>query len=257
MPNEPILTDEQKMRRISRRSFVWALASVFGVFSGIRFIASRSQDMGVPWPLRRSLDFTDSLSTDLVQKNTPEFKDKKIDNPMRVNSEIGQGEATREDFVFTITGAGADDIKVPMADLLKMPKTTQVTEFHCIEGWTQTVQWTGVRLSEVMEKYPPMMADGTTIKPGHPGFSNYVGMETADGAYYVGLDMESAMHPQTLLCYEMNGEELPDEHGGPLRLVIPVKYGVKNIKWLASMSYGDVRPKDYWAEQGYDWFAGL
>ncbi len=255
--DEKNLTDEQKMRRISRRSFVWALISVFGAYGGIRFITSRSQDMGVPWPLRRSLDFTDSLSKDLVQKNTPEFKNQKLTKPVRVNSDIGQGDATREDYAFTISGAGADDIKVSMVELLKMPKTTQVTEFHCIEGWTQTVEWTGVRLSDVMTKYPVMMADGSKVLPGHEGFSKYVGMETADGAYYVGLDMESAMHPQTMLCYEMNGEALPDEHGGPLRLVIPVKYGVKNIKWVGSMTYADDRPKDYWAEQGYDWFAGL
>jgi DMSO/TMAO reductase YedYZ molybdopterin-dependent catalytic subunit len=85
----------------------------------------------------------------------------------------------------------------------------------------------------------------------------YVSMSTADGGYYVGLDMASAMQIQTLLCYEMSGAPLEDEHGAPLRLCVPTKYGIKNIKQIAKISYMEERPKDYWAERGYDWYAGL
>ena len=67
----------------------------------------------------------------------------------------------------------------------------------------------------------------------------------------------SALHPQTLLCYEMNGKPLEEKHGAPLRLVIPVKYGIKNIKLITRIAYSVHRPVDYWAEQGYDWYAGL
>lgn len=69
--------------------------------------------------------------------------------------------------------------------------------------------------------------------------------------------MPSALHPQTLLAYEMNGKPLEAGHGAPLRLAIPVKYGIKNIKRIGSIEYTDERPKDYWAERGYDWYAGL
>ena len=85
----------------------------------------------------------------------------------------------------------------------------------------------------------------------------YVAMLTPNEGYYVGLDMASALHPQTLLCYEMNGEPLALEHGAPLRLVIPVKYGIKNLKRIGTITYTDQKPADYWAEQGYDWYAGL
>ncbi|MBV9306300.1 MAG: molybdopterin-dependent oxidoreductase, partial [Acidobacteriaceae bacterium] len=67
----------------------------------------------------------------------------------------------------------------------------------------------------------------------------------------------SALHPQTLLCYEMNGAPLTGEHGAPLRLVIPVKYGIKNLKRIGSITYTDQRPDDYWAERGYDYYAAL
>jgi DMSO/TMAO reductase YedYZ molybdopterin-dependent catalytic subunit len=65
------------------------------------------------------------------------------------------------------------------------------------------------------------------------------------------------MQPQTLLCYEMNGEALTEPHGAPLRLVIPTKYGIKNLKRIGKIFYSQERPRDYWAELGYDWYAGL
>ncbi len=82
-------------------------------------------------------------------------------------------------------------------------------------------------------------------------------MQTPSQEYYVGLDMPSALHSQTLLCYEMNGAPLAIENGAPLRLRIPTKYGIKNIKRIGTITYTDQRPADYWAEQGYDWYAGL
>ena len=69
--------------------------------------------------------------------------------------------------------------------------------------------------------------------------------------------MKSAMHPQTLLAYEYDGSPLTPKHGAPLRLVIPVKYGIKNIKRIGAISYTSKKPDDYWADDGYDWFAGL
>ena len=74
--------------------------------------------------------------------------------------------------------------------------------------------------------------------------------------YYVGLDVASAMHPQTLLAWALNGEPLTWNHGAPLRLAIPIKYGVKNIKRIATIRWTNVRPTDYWGERGYDWYCG-
>ena len=82
-------------------------------------------------------------------------------------------------------------------------------------------------------------------------------MATPGEDYYVGLDIKSALHPQTLLAYEQNGKPLTAEHGAPLRLVIPVKYGIKSIKKIGLIRYTAKEPGDYWAEEGYDWFAGL
>jgi DMSO/TMAO reductase YedYZ molybdopterin-dependent catalytic subunit len=92
---------------------------------------------------------------------------------------------------------------------------------------------------------------------GHAGdLLGYAALETPDREYYVGLDMASSLHSQTLVCYEMDGRPLTPQHGAPLRLVIPVKYGIKSLKRLGTIRFTDERPADYWAGRGYDWYAG-
>ena len=86
---------------------------------------------------------------------------------------------------------------------------------------------------------------------------NYAGLITPDKKYYVGIDIASMMHPQTLLCYEMNGKPLPLKHGYPLRLMIPVKYGIKSLKRIGTLFFSNTPPPDYWYERGYDYYSGL
>jgi DMSO/TMAO reductase YedYZ molybdopterin-dependent catalytic subunit len=119
------------------------------------------------------------------------------------------------------------------------------TDLKCIEGWSVVVTWAGARLRDFAGTY------------GLDARTKYVSLATPDGAYYVGLDTASAMHPQTLLCYEMNGVPLTAAHGAPVRLVTTVKYGIKSIKRIGTIVFTDLRPRDYWAERGYDWYAGL
>jgi len=152
-----------------------------------------------------------------------------------------------------------EPLSLSLAYLKQLPRTEMITELKCIEGWSQVVQWAGVTLSDFMVKHPPTpkgnLPPDVLQRPND--LPEYVGLATPDGEYYVGLDRASALHPQTLLAYEMNGQPLTEEHGAPLRLVIPVKYGIKNIKSIGVIRYTDERPADYLAEQGYDWYAGL
>lgn len=134
-------------------------------------------------------------------------------------------------------------------DLLALPKVELVTEFKCIEGWSQVVHWGGVRLRDLIEAYPPAKVDGREPR--------YVYMETPDGDYYGGYDLQAARHPQSLLVTEMAGVPLTMEHGAPLRLHMPIKYGYKQLKRIGVIAYADVKPDDYWTKLGYDWYAGL
>lgn len=144
---------------------------------------------------------------------------------------------------------GTPGLLLTMDDLMKLPKVELVTEFKCIEGWSQVVHWGGVRLRDLMEAFPPAKVNGREPQ--------YVYMETPNGNYYGGYDMSAARHPQSILVTEMAGKPLSQEHGAPLRLHMPIKYGYKQLKRIGLIAYMDQRPDDYWTKLGYDWYAGL
>ena len=145
-----------------------------------------------------------------------------------------------------------------LADVKALPRVEMTTELRCIEGWSTVVSWAGARLADLAAVTGLATRSGRTFDPrkSPTGALDYVALETPNGEYYVGLEMASALHPQTLLCYEMDGRPLTPDHGAPLRLVIPVKYGIKNLKQIGTIRFTDLRPADYWAERGYDWYAG-
>lgn len=145
---------------------------------------------------------------------------------------------------------GTPGLLLTLDDILKLSKHDLVTQFKCIEGWSQIVHWTGVRMADLIAAYPPeKRPDGRSPR--------YVYMETPNGDYYVGYDMKVCMHPQTLLVTEMSGSPLTQYHGAPLRLHAPTKYGYKQIKRIGLIAYTDQQPDDYWTKLGYDWYAGL
>jgi DMSO/TMAO reductase YedYZ molybdopterin-dependent catalytic subunit len=146
--------------------------------------------------------------------------------------------------------AGTPGLLLTMDDVLKLPKHELVTQFKCIEGWSQIVHWGGLRMADLIAAYPPeKRPDGRMPR--------YVYMETPNGDYYVGYDMHVCLHPQTLLVTEMSGIPLTQFHGAPLRLHAPTKYGYKQIKRIGLIAYSDQQPDDYWTKLGYDWYAGL
>jgi DMSO/TMAO reductase YedYZ molybdopterin-dependent catalytic subunit len=136
-----------------------------------------------------------------------------------------------------------------MADLQQLPFVEHVTQFKCIEGWSQIVHWGGYRLRDFLEAYPPQALNSHAPK--------YVYMETPDGDYYGGYDLSACRHPQSLLVTHMHDQPLTQEHGAPLRLFMPIKYGYKNVKRIGLISYTNTKPDDYWTKLGYDWYAGL
>ncbi len=181
-------------------------------------------------------------------------------NP-RVNGDIGlDSEIDLHQYRVQLSGLARESGKaeISLDDLRALPKFQATMQLCCIEGWSIFVNWGGVRFSDFMNAYPPATKSGLAFTLDRPDdIPAYVAMATPDQAYYVGLDRPSVMHPQTMLAYEIDGKPLSSDHGAPLRLVIPTKYGIKNLKRIGSIDYTAQRPRDYWAEQGYDWFSGL
>lgn len=145
-----------------------------------------------------------------------------------------------------------------MDDIRQLPRVEMTTELKCIEGWSTIVHWAGTRFRDFAAQFqPPTRNNSQPDVLNRPqDLVRYVSLVTPDGGYYVGMDMASALHPQTLLCYEMNDLPLTVEHGAPLRLVTPLKYGIKHIKRVGRITFTDTRPADFWGERGYDWYSG-
>ena len=233
------------VRKLSRRGFVgFGLAAAAGL-GAYKWLRSRPADEGLASPFRRALLANETLARAYYSPSrmSPTFRPADVKGS-RVNGQLGLAPALdSEAWRLHIAGA-ASPVALTLDAIRALPVHEMVTELRCIEGWSILVQWRGARLRDLMERYPP------------PQPVRYLAMETPDRGYYVGLDIESALHPQSLLVYEMNGAPLNLAHGAPLRLAIPIKYGIKNIKRIGTIRYTDVRPADFWAERGYDWYAG-
>lgn len=204
---------------------------------------------GIPAPLRKGLNANDHLFSAAFSPNKllKEYPKSEAATHVRVNGNIGMRSALdAANYRVSVVKATGDTLFITMDDIKKLPKVEVVYDFKCIEGWSQKTWWGGARFSDFIKAY----------HLNTEAARNYVGMVTPDGQYYVGIDMPSALHPQTLLCYEMNGKPLPENQGYPLRLIIPVKYGIKHIKRIGTMFFSQDRPRDYWAERGYDYYSG-
>lgn len=251
-----------KMRRHTRRGFLGLGIGLVAGASGFAWLTSRREVDEVPWPIRKVLEVNEQIARDYfsTRRNSPQFARGQI-SPDRVNGDEGMDEGfDAAQWKLEVHGLASQDgpVQLSLEAIRNLPRIEMTTELKCIEGWSSVVQWEGVRFSDFMRAYPPETLSGDPFSPDSPrDLPPYVSLATPGDGYYVGLDMESALHPQTLLCYEMNGAPLTNDHGAPLRLVIPVKYGIKNIKRIGSIRYTTLRPADYWAERGYDWYAGL
>lgn len=237
--------EKQELSRLTRRGFLTMGLAAGAGLAGYSWLRSRPREAGVEWPLRRVLETNESLARGYFSsaRLSPNFRPSDL-TKVRVNGRIGlEAPLDLDAWRLRIEGA-AEPLALTMDDIKALPRREMITELRCIEGWSIIVKWTGARLADLMARHPPVH------RP------QYVALETPDRAYYVGLDADSAMHPQTLLAYEIDGHPLPLLHGAPLRLAIPVKYGIKNLKRIGTIRYTSIRPADFWAERGYDWYAG-
>ncbi|HSR92361.1 MAG TPA: molybdopterin-dependent oxidoreductase [Gemmatimonadales bacterium] len=126
-----------------------------------------------------------------------------------------------------------------------MPKVRYTVKHHCVEGWSAIATWTGASLASVVRMVEPTAA------------ARYLRFDSFDNSYFNGWDMESAMHPQTILAYAFNDRLLTPAHGAPLRLYSPVKLGYKLTKYLTKLTFTAERLGGYWEDKGYPWLGGV
>ncbi|HXH71033.1 MAG TPA: molybdopterin-dependent oxidoreductase [Pyrinomonadaceae bacterium] len=255
----PVSEDEaqRRMRNMSRRGFlIGGATAVFG-YLGYNWLREPEQQS----IFTRTFEFNENLSqTFYSPKNlAPEFPRELAG--ARVNGGEGMSEGfNAETWNLQVGGLAGrrDDLILTLDDIKSLPRMEMTTELKCIEGWSIVVNWVGARFSDFALKYPQKTRNGSQpdVQNRPQDLLPYVSLVTPDEGYYVGWDMPSIMHPQTLLVYEMNGAPLALEHGAPLRLATTTKYGIKQINRIGRIEFTDERPRDFWAERGYDWYSG-
>lgn len=233
--------DEKTFSRVNRRELL-KLAPVLVL--GAVAIPKLQQPI-----LNRGLQFTDWASSHWFRGNhlAPTYPDFKVQplNKFYVNT-YGDDDpgVDLENWTLTVSGAVQKPGEYTLAQFRALPKYKQNTRHVCVEGWDVIGNFAGARISDFLKMV------------GADPRARYLSFECADD-YYESLDMPTAMHPQSLLCYEMYGQPLTREHGAPLRLRLPTKIGYKSAKYLTKLSVDHTLGRyGYWEDQGYDWFYG-
>ena len=244
-----ILISSKKLTRKTIVAFIIFIVAIFAAISFWKWLHRQPEIADVPKPIRKVLSinekvFSKTLSDGHLVKTYPKSAAAKN---VRFNGDLGLRSALDSSWKLKLVRKPGDTIFISLDEIKALPKTEIIFDFKCIEGWSQISHWGGVKFSDFARKY--------NLYPQTQ--MNYAGLITPDKKYYVGIDMASMMHPQTLLCYEMNGKPLPLKHGYPLRLMMPVKYGIKSLKRIGTLFFSNTPPPDYWYERGYDYYSGL
>ena len=150
-----------------------------------------------------------------------------------------------DNWMLVVGGLVAQPSVFSLDQLMRMPRTGMRVRHHCVEGWSAVAEWHGVAIRELAK-----MVEASRD-------TQYVEFRSFDNGYYSTWDIESSLHPQTILAYGMNGKTLDPGHGAPLRLYSPVKLGYKCTKYLTRILFLPEKNGGYWSDQGYEWYGGV
>lgn len=144
-----------------------------------------------------------------------------------------------------VSGLVDKPLQLSLTDLASMPRIGYKLNHYCVEGWTAVATRTGVRLSDIAKL------------AGVQRQAKYVDFQSFDDGYHESWDIESAMHPQTLVVYAQDGHYLNAAWGAPARVYSPTKLGYKNTKYLTKIVFMPERNGGYWSDFGYEWYGGI
>jgi DMSO/TMAO reductase YedYZ molybdopterin-dependent catalytic subunit len=209
------------------------------------------------WLLNRALRIDDDVAEALYSRNrlVPTFTKSQI-TPLKNNY---NGATPNSSYIpewrLTLDGlASGVSVSLNIRNLLaSFQMHEQITRLVCVEGWSAIAWWAGLRFDDLLSAYPP----SSQAKWARLESSVNLGPWGNPDPYFVSLDLSTVRHPQTLLATHLNGKPLTVEHGAPLRLLVPVKLGLKNIKAVTRITYTKGEPADYWAKHGYSRYDGI
>lgn len=140
-------------------------------------------------------------------------------------------------WALTVKGMVKNPITLTYEDLIGLPMVSQVSRLKCVECWSAKAKWEGFRMQDLVDRVQPDPS------------AKYVYLTSAD-SYYESFKLEEMLRPRVLMVMRMDDKLLSKDHGYPLRLIAPFKYGYKNIKYITGIEFMDTRKRNYWANSG-------
>jgi DMSO/TMAO reductase YedYZ molybdopterin-dependent catalytic subunit len=249
----------------SRRNFLYRALQGAGVifFSGCDKLYEIESFQAV---LRAAEDANRTVQRLLTPKNklAQEFSEKDISPVFRPNGNpapktpeyLADAANHWRAWRLEVKGLVARPSEFSLADLKSMRSRTQITRHDCVEGWSVIGKWKGVPLARIIETVQPR----TEVK-----YVVFRCLDTNSSGihYYESISLEDAMHPQTILAYELNDKPVPIANGAPLRLRVENQLGYKHAKYIKSLefvaSFASIEKGKggYWEDRGYEWYAGI
>lgn len=198
--------------------------------------------------LRRISSFNDNVQGMLFDSRelAPTYPKSMMTRPFPFNAYYDIDEVpdvNPDTYRLRLSGLIAGQRAWTLSELRHLPQESQITRHICIEGWSAIGKWGGVRFSNFLRRV------------GADTHAKYVALYCADN-YWTGIDMRTALHPQTLLALTYDDHVLPAKYGFPMKLRIPTKLGYKNPKHVVSITVTNEYPGGFWENQGYNWFGG-
>lgn len=209
------------------------------------------------WLLNKALRFDDDVAEALYSRNrtVPTYAKSQI-TPIKNNY---NGATPDPGYIpawsLTLEGlASGLSVSLDIRKLMnRFSMHEQITQLVCVEGWSAIAWWAGLKFDDLLRAYPPL----SQAKWARVESSVNLDASGNSDPYFVSIDLATARHPQTLLVTHMGGQPLTVEHGAPLRLLVPVKLGLKNVKAVTRITYSAEEPRDYWAQYGYSSYDGI
>jgi DMSO/TMAO reductase YedYZ molybdopterin-dependent catalytic subunit len=212
---------------------------------------------GKEWLLNKALCIDDDVAEVLYSTNrtVPTYTQSQI-TPIKNNyNGVTPDPGYISGWNLTLDGlASGFNVSLDIRKLLnRFSMHEQITRLVCVEGWSAVAWWAGLRFDDLLRAYPPM----SQAKWARVESSVNLDASGNPDPYFVSIDLATARHPQTLLATHLSGQPLTVEHGAPLRLLVPVKLGLKNAKAITRITYSAKEPRDYWAPYGYSSYDGI
>jgi len=268
-PIEPIEVEPSILRRWTRRDVLLFGAGALATLAvgGSQLPRTVLQRLGLDqggttgpenkWLLNKALRLDDEVSTGLYSQHhlVPTYTKSQI-TPLKNNYNGATPDpAYIPGWRLTLDGLSSGlAVSLDIEALLTRHRMhDQITRLVCVEGWSAIAWWSGLRFDDLLHAYPPV----SQAKWARLESSVNLDANGNPDPYFVSLDLVTAQHPQTLLATHLNGKPLTVEHGAPLRLLAPVKLGLKNIKAITRINYTKDEPPDYWAKRGYSRYDGI